>query len=352
MAISQQTCATCQKQFEVRSRYQVQRQGAEVAYLCSPACLAVFARSQGKIPCSVCQTLFTVAYAYQVADVQGSRYYFCSPACREAGLKETMRRRKGPRKIAVLNQKGGTGKTTTAVSVAAGLAEAGQKTLLVDLDAQGNVAVSLGIKGEAAIYYLMVEGKLPPGCVTNVGENLDVITSNETLAAVEIYLARLDGGRDRLLSQRLGPLVRGYDFVILDCAPALSLLNQNALTFADDVLVPVSCDYLSLVGVKQVVKTLKNVNEILLHPVHLMGVLPTFYDMRNKIAREALKSLHGHFGEKVLPPIRANIRLKEAPSHRKTIFDYDPKSSGAADYRRVVQWILGARTERRAQAAT
>jgi chromosome partitioning protein len=351
VAISQQTCAICNSTFEVKSRYQVQRNGQEVKYLCSPACLAAFARQQGKVPCSVCQTPFAVAYAYQVADVQGVRLHFCSTACREAGLRETLRRRKGPRRLAILNQKGGTGKTTTAVSIAAGLAEAGQRTILIDMDAQGNVGVSLGLRGEPSIYHLVVEGKSPEPHIAKVGEHLDVLTSNETLAAVEIFLARLDSGRDRLLSHKLEPYVRGYDFVVLDCAPALSLLNQNALTFSDEVLVPVSCDYLSLVGVKQVVKTLKNVNDILLHPVRLLGVLPTFYDMRNKIAREALKSLHGHFADKVLPPIRANIRLKEAPSHRKSIFDYDPKSPGAMDYRRVVHWILGAKDEKRAQVA-
>jgi chromosome partitioning protein len=351
VAVSQQTCVICKELFEVKSRFQVQRSGTEVAYVCTLEHLSVLAKNQGKILCTVCQNPFSVAYAYQIAEIQGQRHYFCSPACREAGLKETLRRRKGPRKLAILNQKGGTGKTTTAVSIAAGLAEVGQKTLLVDLDAQSNVAVSLGVKPDAWFHQLMSENKFSPTSIVKVSENLDVMTSNETLAAVEIALARMDAGRERVFSQRMEPIVRGYDFVVLDCAPALSLLNQNALIFSDEVLVPVSCDYLSLVGVKQVVRTLKIINDILLHPIKLLGVLPTFYDMRNKIAREALKSLHVYFEDKVLPPIRANIRLKEAPSFRKTIFDYDPKSTGASDYRRVVQWVLGSKGEKKAQTA-
>jgi chromosome partitioning protein len=341
VAVSQQTCVICKTVFEVKSKFQVQRHGTEVAYVCTPEHLAILAKNQGKILCTVCQSPFSLAYAYQMAEIQGVRHYFCSPACREAGLKETLRKRKGPRKLAILNQKGGTGKTTTAVSIAAGLAEIGQKTLLIDLDAQSNVSVSLGVKPESSIYQLMTEGRFSPSSIVKVSENLEVIASNETLASAEIFLARMDAGRERVFSQKMEPITRGYDFVVLDCAPALSLLNQNALIFSDEVLVPVSCDYLSLFGVRQVVKTIKTINDILLHPIKLLGVLPTFYDMRNKIAREALKSLHDHFEEKVLPPIRANIRLKEAPSFRKTIFDYDPKSTGAGDYRRVVQWILG-----------
>jgi chromosome partitioning protein len=131
----------------------------------------------------------------------------------------------------------------------------------------------------------------------------------------------------------------------MDCAPSLSLLNQNALTFAREVLVPVSCDYLALVGVKQILTTLKHVNEVLLHPVQVLGVLPTFYDVRMRIAKEAMAAMQAHFKERVLPPIRVNARLKEAPSHKRTIFEYAPDSYGAKDYAAAVDWIL--RTDQR-----
>ena len=137
-----------------------------------------------------------------------------------------------------------------------------------------------------------------------------------------------------------------YDFVLLDCGPSLSLLNMNALTFADHLIVPVSCDYLSLVGVKQVMKTLKNVNQVLLHPIGILGILPTFYDMRNNISDESVRTLKGYFHDKVLPPIRVNTKLKEAPSLQKTIFEFAPDSRGASDYQRVVDWVVEEREHR------
>ena len=133
----------------------------------------------------------------------------------------------------------------------------------------------------------------------------------------------------------------GYDVVVIDCAPALSLMNQNALVFADSVIVPVACDYLSLVGVKQVIKTIKNVRELLDHDIEVLGVLPTFYDVRNRIARESLDTLKRHFGEHCLPPVRVNTRLKEAPSVKQTIFELAPESHGAEDYRHLVRHVLG-----------
>ena len=117
-------------------------------------------------------------------------------------------------------------------------------------------------------------------------------------------------------------------------------MNQNALVYADSVVVPVSCDYLSLVGVKQVLRTLRHVRDLLKHDVALLGVLPTFYDVRNKIARDAVSALQDHFGERCLPPIRVNTRLREAPSARQTIFEYAPTSHAAEDYRNVVEIIL------------
>src|SRR6185436_10309358 len=122
--------------------------------------------------------------------------------------------------------------------------------------------------------------------------------------------------------------------------PSLNLLNQNALVFADALVVPVSCDYLSLVGIKQVLKTVRGVNELLKHPVAIFGVLPTFYDVRNRICRDAVDALVQHFADRVLSPIRVNTRLKEAPMEKKTIFEYAPDSNGAADYLGLVDTVL------------
>ena len=173
----------------------------------------------------------------------------------------------------------------------------------------------------------------------NVRPNLDLISSNETLAAAELYLAGRQN-RDRVLRDRLGAVAEGYDVVILDCSPSLSLMNQNALVFADGILVPVACDFLSLVGVRQVIKTVKNVNALLHHPVQIYGVLPTFYDARARICRDAVETLKQHFGDRCLAPIRSTIKIKEAPAQGKTIFEYAPDSHAAEDYRRVVQRII------------
>jgi chromosome partitioning protein len=248
------------------------------------------------------------------------------------------------RAIAVMNQQGGTGKTTTSVSLAAGLAERGHPTLLIDTDAQGNVGVSLGIKGQKTLYHVLVDGYPAEEAAVPVRKGLDVLCADQSVAAAELELA---GAKDRprVLSRRLAPLIgpdSPYEYVLLDCAPSLSLLNQNALVFAKEVIVPVSCDYLSLVGVKQILRTLEHVNQVLLHPIEVLGVLPTFYDVRNKISREAVDALAAYFKDRVLPPIRINAKLKEAPSKKQTIFEYAPESHGAADYQAAVDWLLAA----------
>lgn len=249
-----------------------------------------------------------------------------------------------PRYLAVFNHKGGTGKTTTAVSVAAGLATRGKRVLLVDTDAQGNVSVSLGAASERSLYHVLVMGLRVADAVTTVRPNLDLLPSNETLAAAELYLAGRQN-RDRVLCDRLAPAASAYDYVVLDCSPSLSLMNQNALVFADSVLVPVACDYLSLVGVRQVIKTVKNVNSLLHHPVQIWGVLPTFYDARAKICREAVSTLKSHFGERCLPPIRAAIKVKEAPAQGQTIFEYAAGTNAAEDYGVVVETIAASREQ-------
>ena len=247
-----------------------------------------------------------------------------------------------PRYLAVFNHKGGTGKTTTSVSVAAGLASKGKRVLLVDTDAQGNVSVSLGATAERSLYHVLVMGLRVADATKTVRPNLDLLPSNETLAAAELYLAGRQN-RDRVLQERLASAAAGYDYVVLDCSPSLSLMNQNALVFADSVLVPVACDYLSLVGVRQVIKTVKNVNALLHHPVQIWGVLPTFYDARAKICREAVTTLKSHFGDRCLPPIRAAMKVKEAPAQGQTIFEYAAGTHAADDYQVVVDTILASR---------
>ncbi|MDP9150451.1 MAG: ParA family protein, partial [Myxococcota bacterium] len=254
-----------------------------------------------------------------------------------------------PARLAVFNHKGGTGKTTTSVSIASGLASRGLRVLLVDTDSQGNVAVSLGVKAERSLYHVLVMGMRPMDAAVPVRPNLDVLVSNETLAAAELYLAGRQN-RDRILRDRLASAFEQYDVIVLDCSPSLSLLNQNALVVADGILVPVACDFLSLVGVRQVIKTVKNVNALLHHPVQIHGVLPTFYDARARICRDAVEAMREHFGDRVLPPIRQATRIKEAPAQGKSIFEFAPESNAAEDYGRVVDLLVDGPQNTMAQA--
>lgn len=349
MSTALKSCCVCGTQFLVKFRMQIEHRPDGVVYYCGQGCRTQAQADRGEVQCDACGQSFEPRFAFQRVESGGTVKHYCSMECRAPAVADVRRRsvqeERGPMRIAVLNQKGGTGKTTTTVNVAAGLAEAGHRVLVIDVDSQGHVGVSLGKTGTQTLYHLLVEEKPLESCVVQARPNLDIIVGNETLASAEIVLARMNEERDRMLRNRLAD-VQGYDFILLDCGPSLSILNMNALTFADHLIVPVSCDYLSLVGVKQVLKTLKNVNQVLMHPVSILGILPTFYDMRNNISDESVRTLKGHFHDKVLPPIRVNTRLKEAPQHQQTIFEYSPDSRGATDYRRLVEWVERQSDER------
>jgi len=338
------TCSVCGKAFVPRMSYQTDGGRA----YCSLPCRAGHATTQAS--CDVCSTTFPVTFVYQASRrPDGTTRYLCSEACKDAAAQAQPKPPPPPSRpyrVAVLNQKGGTGKTTTSVNLAAGLAERGARVLLIDADAQGNVGVSLGLKAQHTLYHVLMGDIHVDDAVVPIGNTFDVLCSDDMLAAAEIKLAQ-HPTRGAVLSRRLegaGKAIGGYTHVVIDCAPSLSLINQNALCAVDEVIIPVACDYLSLVGVKQVLKTLKNVHTHLGHTVKVGGVIPTFYDARAKICRDAHEALKKHFGDLCLPPVRQNVKLKEAPSHRKTIFEHDPHSTGAEDYRVVVSTIA-ARAE-------
>lgn len=352
-----QTCTVCNKTFEPRFGFQIEKSDDGANYFCSQRCQqAHLGGRKGTVKCSCCAKEFKLEFTWQVAVGRSGRRYACTEVCRKSldqGPAEstgrvgaarpeavTEVRPQGVTRIAVFNHKGGTGKTTTAINLAAGLAERGRKVLLVDVDPQGNVGVSLGVRGERSLYHVLVLGVDPAEAAVPVRDNLHVLTSNETLAAAELYLAARPN-RDRVLRARMSS-TEGYDTVVLDCSPSLSLLNQNALCYADSVIIPVSCDYLALVGVKQCMNTLSKVYEHLKHPVQILGVVPTFYDSRHKMGREVTETLRSKFGELCLPTVRANMKLREAPASRKTIFEYAPDSHGAADYAAIVNAVLNA----------
>jgi chromosome partitioning protein len=243
------------------------------------------------------------------------------------------------RVVAIFNHKGGTAKTTTAVNVAAGLAARNKRVLLVDTDGQGNVGVSLKLEFERSLYHVIVMGLDYRDAIVKARANLDVLPANETLAAAELYLSGRQN-RDRVLKERLGDVREAYDFVIVDCSPSLSLLNQNALVMSDALLCPVACDYLALVGVRQVLRTLRHVNQFLRHPLELFGVLPTLFDARVRICQESYETLKEHFKDRCLAPIRQSSKLKEAPSTGKPLREYAPQSPAMADYEAVVEHLI------------
>ena len=344
-----QTCTVCSKSFLPRMSYQTEAATSGPRFYCSLPCRAGAGQAGATVKCDVCGTGFAVTYAYQASRLaDGDTRYVCSDPCRQKNVIKLAPAPAPakPYRVAVLNQKGGTGKTTTSVNLAAGLAEKGGRVLLVDADAQGNVGISLGLKAQYTLYHVLMGEVSVDDAVVPIGNNFDVLCSDDSLAAAEIKLAQ-HPTRGAVLSSRLelaGKNEGGYTHIVIDCAPSLSLINQNALCAVDEVIIPVACDYLSLVGVKQVLKTLKNVHAHLGHTVKVGGVIPTFYDHRAKICRDSHEALKKHFGDLCLPPIRQNTKLKEAPSHRKTIFEHDPNCSGAEDYRVVVETIA-ARAE-------
>lgn len=242
------------------------------------------------------------------------------------------------RRICIINYKGGTGKTSTAVNISHALALRGYRVLLVDTDPQGASGYYLGVTAKYSLYDIILGKKSVDDCIINVRKNLDMICANQHLFPAEIMLAKLEN-KEYVLQRRFSR-VRRYDFIIFDCAPAMNLVNQNVLLLSDELLVPVSMEYLSLVGVKQLLNNIKIINKIFSkHFVRTM-VAPTFYDKRSKKSSDVLRSLRRVFPNGVLSPVRLCNALSEAPGVKRSVFEYDPHSTGAEDYYKIIEEIL------------
>ena len=240
------------------------------------------------------------------------------------------------RTIAIANQKGGVGKTTTAINLSACLAEAGQKVLIVDFDPQGNATSGFGLeKGsiENTVYQMLIGESTVKECIEKeVQENLDVLPSDVNLAGAEVELLEMEN-KETLLKNNLKKIKNQYDFIIIDCPPSLNLLTINALTAADTVIVPIQCEYYALEGLSQILKTINLVKRKLNRKLELEGVVFTMYDARTNLSLEVVESVKSSLNQNIYKTIiPRNVRLAEAPSHGMSINLYDSRSSGAESY--------------------
>lgn len=246
--------------------------------------------------------------------------------------------------IAVANQKGGVGKTTTSINLSACLAEAGKKVLVIDIDPQGNTTSGLGIDKEQAeqtIYEVMLsEIDIKEAIHKEIFENLDIIPSNVNLAGAEIDLIDVES-REYILKNSLNEVKNNYDYIIMDCPPSLSMLTVNALTSADTVLVPIQCEYYALEGLTQLIHTIHLVKKKLNPELELEGVVFTMFDSRTNLSLQVVENVKDNLEQNIYKTIiPRNIRLAEAPSYGLPINMYDTKSTGAESYRLLAEEVI------------
>jgi chromosome partitioning protein len=241
--------------------------------------------------------------------------------------------------ISLLNHKGGVGKTTSAINIGAGMVELGKKVLLIDLDPQANLTISLGIPRQRTTIYEALRGECELTPYTHK-PNLDVITSSLDLSGAELELIN-EAGREFILRELLAQVADDYDFVIIDCPPSLGLLTLNALTSSRYVVIPLQTEFLAVQGLTKIKQVIDKVRFRLNKQLDIAGVAATMFDNRRVLNREVVEIIQKHFGEKVFKTyIRENVALAEAPAQRKDIFEYSPKSSGAIDYLELCAEII------------
>ncbi|NBK97570.1 MAG: ParA family protein [Erysipelotrichia bacterium] len=247
--------------------------------------------------------------------------------------------------IAISNQKGGVGKTTTSINLASGLGYLGKKVLLVDFDPQGNATQGVGAKAKESkqtVYNLVMEDCEAKDVIISINNPpIDIIPANISLAGADLQMAKYETGKEELLKNKLDKVRDQYDFIIIDCPPSLGLLNTNALTAADSVMIPVQCEYYALEGVLQLLLTIRLVQQLFNKDLVIEGVVLTMFDARTKLSLEVQQEVMKHFKDKVYKNyIPRNIRLSEAPSRGMSIFEYDVRCEGAKAYAGLASEVM------------
>ena len=252
--------------------------------------------------------------------------------------------KKSPRIIAIANQKGGVGKTTTTINLGAAIAESGKKVLIIDLDPQSNTTTGLGVSTKElsiSVYQVIIQEKTASEAIFNVGiKNLDLLPSSLELAGAEIELVTVFS-REQRLARALDDVINDYEFILIDCPPALGLLTVNALCFASEVIVPIQCEYYALEGLGQLVGNVDLVKANLNSELEISKIVLVMYDSRTKISKQVSDEVREYFGDRVCKQIiPRSVRLSEAPSYGQPITVFDPTSRGAIAYQELAREVL------------